>query len=68
MLWTRSGKVIPLKTARGQADGIAEATNGAGMTVGYLGNQSKTEPEMDRSPCGGPERPRRSSWVRCAQT
>jgi len=48
VLWTRSGKVIPLKTARGQADGIAEATNDAGMTVGYLGNQSKTEPEMDQ--------------------
>ena len=48
VLWTRSGKVVPLKTAPGQADGIAEATNDAGMTVGYLGNQSKTEPEMDQ--------------------
>ena len=41
-------KVIPLKTTPGQADGIAEATNHAGLTVGYLGNQSKTEPEMDQ--------------------
>ncbi len=48
VLWTRSGKVVPLKTAPGQADGIAEATNDSGMTVGYLGNQSKTEPEMDQ--------------------
>ncbi len=48
VLWTRSGKVIPLKTAPGQADGIAEATNDAGLTVGYLGNQSKTEPEMNQ--------------------
>ena len=48
VLWTRSGKVISLKTVRGQADGIAEATNHAGMTVGYLGNQSKAKPEMDQ--------------------
>jgi probable HAF family extracellular repeat protein len=48
VLWTRSGNVIPLRTVPGQADGIAEATNAAGLTVGYLGNQSKTEPEMDQ--------------------
>ena len=40
VLWTRSGKVVPLKTAPGRADGIAEATNRAGLTVGYLGNQT----------------------------
>ncbi len=38
VLWTRSGKVVPLKTAPGRADGIAEATNRSGLTVGYLGN------------------------------
>jgi probable HAF family extracellular repeat protein len=48
VLWTRSGEVIPLKTVPGQADGIAEATNRAGLTVGYLGNQSETEPEMNQ--------------------
>jgi probable HAF family extracellular repeat protein len=48
VLWPRSGKVVPLKTVRGQADGIAEATNGSGLTVGYLGNQSPTDPEMDQ--------------------
>jgi probable HAF family extracellular repeat protein len=48
VLWPRSGKVVPLKTVPGQADGIAEATNGAGLTVGYLGNQTAAEPEMDQ--------------------
>jgi hypothetical protein len=48
VLWPRSGKVVPLKTVRGQADGIAEATNRSGLTVGYLGNQSPTDPEMDQ--------------------
>jgi probable HAF family extracellular repeat protein len=48
VLWTRSDEVIPLKTVPGQADGIAEATNRAGLTVGYLGNQSETEPEMNQ--------------------
>ena len=46
VLWTRSGKVVPLRTAPGRADGIAEATNRAGLTVGYLGNQTDAEPEM----------------------
>ena len=32
VLWTRSGKVVPLKTAPGRADGIAEATNRSGLT------------------------------------
>src|SRR5207344_2256032 len=39
VLWTRSGAVVPLKTVPGRADGIDEATNSAGLTVGYLGNQ-----------------------------
>ncbi|MFN2466530.1 MAG: hypothetical protein ABR521_00130 [Gaiellaceae bacterium] len=38
VLWTRSGKVTALKTAPRRADGIAEATNRSGLTVGYLGN------------------------------
>jgi probable HAF family extracellular repeat protein len=48
VLWTRSGKVVPLKTAPGRADGIAEATNRAGLSVGYLGNQTDAEPESDQ--------------------
>jgi probable HAF family extracellular repeat protein len=48
VLWTRSGEVVALKTAPGRADGIAEATNHAGLTVGYLGNQTDTDPEMDQ--------------------
>ena len=42
------GKVVALKTAPGRADGIAEATSHAGLTVGYLGNQTDTDPEMDQ--------------------
>ena len=38
VLWDSSGKVVPLKTAPGRADGAAEATNRSGLTVGYLGN------------------------------
>jgi probable HAF family extracellular repeat protein len=49
VLWTRAGKVVPLRTFAGQADGIAEATNENGMTVGYLGNLgTETDPEMDQ--------------------
>ena len=48
VLWTRSGRVVPLKTAPGRADGIAEATNRAGLTVGYLGNQTDAAPESDQ--------------------
>jgi probable HAF family extracellular repeat protein len=47
VLWTRSGRVIALKTVPGREDGIAEATNASGLTVGYLGNQSETEAESD---------------------
>ena len=57
VLWTKSGKVIPLQTAPGRADGIAEATNRAGLTVGYLGNLGtdgipvvpNTDPERDNA-------------------
>ena len=38
VLWDTSGRVVPLKTAPGRADGAAEATNRSGLTVGYLGN------------------------------
>jgi probable HAF family extracellular repeat protein len=48
VIWTRSGRVLPLRTEPGRADGIAEATNRAGLTVGYLGNQTDTEPESDQ--------------------
>jgi hypothetical protein len=57
VLWDASGKVIPLKTAPGRADGIAEATNRSGLTVGYLGNAGtdgipgvpNTDPERDNA-------------------
>ena len=57
MLWDASGKVIPLKTAPSRADGIAEATNSSGLTVGYLGNLGtdgipgvpNTDPERDNA-------------------
>ncbi len=38
VIWDSSGKVVPLQTAPGRADGAAEATNRSGLTVGYLGN------------------------------
>ena len=48
VLWMRSGQVIPLQTAPGQADGAAEATNRFGLTVGYLGNLgTDSDPEHD---------------------
>jgi uncharacterized membrane protein len=37
VLWDASGKVIRLKTAPGRSNGIAEATNRSGLTVGLLG-------------------------------
>ena len=57
VLWDASGKVVPLKTAAGRADGIAEATNRSGLTVGYLGNLgtdgipgvANTDPERDNA-------------------
>jgi hypothetical protein len=50
VLWDRSGKVIRLKTAPNRADGIAESTNGAGLTVGYLGNLgTDKDPESDQA-------------------
>ena len=57
VLWSASGKVIPLKTAPGRADGAAEATNHSGLTVGYLGNLgtdgipgvANTDPERDNA-------------------
>ena len=46
VIWDTSGKVVPLKTAPGRADGAAEATNRSGLTVGYLGNLgTDTDPE-----------------------
>jgi hypothetical protein len=49
VLWTPSGKVVPLKTAPGRSDGIAEATTRDGLTVGYLGNLgTDTDPEHDQ--------------------
>ena len=52
VIWDTSGKVVPLQTAPGRADGTAEATNRSGLTVGYLGNLG-----TDASP-GGQYRPR----------
>ena len=50
VLWDASGNVIALQTAPGRADGIAEATNRSGLTVGYLGNLgSDADPERDNA-------------------
>ena len=62
VLWDAAGNVIALKTAPGRADGAAEATNGSGLTVGYLGNLgTDADPERDnavvwRSPTAEPQR------------
>jgi probable HAF family extracellular repeat protein len=48
VLWDSAGRVVALKTAAGQADGIAEAANESGLIVGYLGNQIDNEPEVDQ--------------------
>jgi hypothetical protein len=48
---------VPLRTAPGRSDGIAEATNRSGLTVGYLGNLGtdgmpgvpNTDPERDNA-------------------
>ena len=40
---------MPLQTVEGQADGIAEATNRSGLSVGYLGNLgTEADPEHDQ--------------------
>jgi hypothetical protein len=57
VVWDASGNVVSLKTAPGRSDGIAEATNGSGLTVGYLGNLGtdgipgvpNTDPERDNA-------------------
>ena len=57
VIWDASGKAVALKTAAGRADGIAEATNRSGVTVGYLGNLgtdgipgvANTNPERDNA-------------------
>lgn len=57
VMWDASGKVVRLQTASGRADGIAEATNRSGLTVGYLGNLgtdgvpgvANTDPERDNA-------------------
>jgi hypothetical protein len=48
VLWTRDGRVVAMKTVSGQSDGIAEATNSSGLTVGYLGNQTEGVAERDQ--------------------
>jgi hypothetical protein len=49
VIWPRPGKVVPLKTAPNRTDGIAEATNRSGLTVGYLGNvDTAKDPERDQ--------------------
>ncbi len=49
VIWTKSGKIIALKTLPGRADGAAEQTNSPGLTVGYLGNLgTDTDPESDQ--------------------
>jgi probable HAF family extracellular repeat protein len=60
VLWDASGKVVPLKTAPDRADGIAEATNRSGLTVGYLGNLGTDG--MPGVPNTDPERDNAVSW------
>lgn len=50
VIWTSSGKVVPLKFPSGRGDGVANATNSAGLTVGLLGNPgTDTDPESDQA-------------------
>ena len=57
VVWEASGQVVPLQTVPDRADGIAEATNASGLTVGYLGNDGtdgipgvpNTDPERDNA-------------------
>jgi probable HAF family extracellular repeat protein len=57
VIWDGAGKVHALTTIRGYADGIAEATNASGLSVGYLGNVGtdgvpglpNTDPERDNA-------------------
>lgn len=50
VLWDASGKVVPLQTVPGRSDGIAMATNSAGLTVGVLGNLgTDKDPESDQA-------------------
>jgi hypothetical protein len=50
VIWTGSGRVVPLATVAGRADGIAEAANHAGLIVGYLGTLgTEREPESDQA-------------------
>jgi probable HAF family extracellular repeat protein len=62
VLWDVFGRVVPLRTAPGRADGAAEATNRSGLTVGYLGNLgTDADPERDNAVVwtSGTARPRR---------
>jgi probable HAF family extracellular repeat protein len=47
VLWDASGTVIRLKTTPGHANGIAEATNRSGVTVGLLGRGDLGADETD---------------------
>jgi probable HAF family extracellular repeat protein len=60
VLWDASGKIVPLKTAPGRADGIAEATNHSGLTVGYLGNLGTDG--IPGVPNTNPERDNAATW------
>jgi uncharacterized membrane protein len=50
VIWTKSGKVVPLKFPPGRGDGVAGATNSGGLTVGVLGNPgTDKDPESDQA-------------------
>jgi uncharacterized membrane protein len=54
VLWDAAGNVVALATVPDRADGAAEATNRAGLTVGYLGNLgSDADPERDNAAVWG---------------
>ena len=49
VIWTKSGKVVRLKTPPGRDDGAVEATTRGGLIVGYLGTLGAgKEPESDQ--------------------
>jgi hypothetical protein len=50
VVWTKTGKVVRLATPPGRADGAAEASNRAGLIVGYTGNLgTDTDPESNQA-------------------
>jgi probable HAF family extracellular repeat protein len=50
VIWTRSAGAVALRHPAGRGDGVANASNGAGLIVGLLGNTgTDREPESDQA-------------------